>query len=59
MPFYFHNGETGWEHNNNIIDSVVLNTKRIGHGFNLYFYPAAEQVIKEKGICLEVSPISN
>ncbi|MEL7337615.1 MAG: adenosine kinase, partial [Planctomycetota bacterium] len=52
-------GETTWADNENIIDAYLLNTKRIGHGFNLVAYPEVEQGLRENGVALEVCPISN
>eukprot|EP00494_Astrolonche_serrata_P013203 UN13319 len=36
IPFVFHAGETMKSDNHNVVDSVVLGTKRIGHGINSY-----------------------
>lgn len=59
IGFYFHDGESNWADDDNVISAVCLNTKRIGHGFNIYRFPAAvEKVINDK-ICLEVCPVSN
>ena len=45
--------------NQNVVDAALLNTKRIGHGFNLALNPAVQQMVIEKDICLEVCPLSN
>ncbi len=59
IGFYFHDGESNWADDDNVMAAVCLNTKRIGHGFNIYRFPAVvDKVIKDK-ICLEVCPISN
>ncbi|CAB0029521.1 unnamed protein product [Trichogramma brassicae] len=60
--FYFHAGETNWnghEVDENLIDAVLLNAKRIGHGFALIKHPKLMEIVKEKKIVVEVSPISN
>ena len=33
MPCFFHCGETHDRHNQNVYDALLLNCKRIGHGF--------------------------
>jgi adenosine deaminase CECR1 len=38
---------------------VLLNSKRIGHGFALVKYPSVLKIVKEKQIGIEVNPISN
>ncbi|XP_001601908.2 adenosine deaminase 2-like [Nasonia vitripennis] len=60
--FFFHAGETNWngmQTDENLIDAVLLNTKRIGHGYALAKHPKLMQLVKEKKIAIEVSPISN
>jgi adenosine deaminase CECR1 len=37
----------------------LLDTKRIGHGFHLAYYPELMQIVKQKGICIECCPVSN
>jgi adenosine deaminase CECR1 len=59
LPYYFHNGESNWAFNNNLFDAVLLKSKRIGHGLNLFHYPYLLEKIKEEDICLEICPISN
>lgn len=60
--FFFHAGETNWFNTDadvNLIDAVLMNTKRIGHGYSLYKHPVLWAAFKEKDIAIEVSPISN
>ncbi|CAB0040225.1 unnamed protein product [Trichogramma brassicae] len=60
--FFFHAGETNWygrQPDHNLYDAIVLNTKRIGHGFALIKHPKLMEIVKEKKIVVEVSPISN
>ena len=59
MPLYFHDGESGWQHNQNLYDAVLLGSPRIGHGFNLSFFPSVEEEVKKQNICIEVCPLSN
>ncbi|ORX43427.1 Metallo-dependent hydrolase [Piromyces finnis] len=63
IPFYFHAGETtdsGSPTDNNLFDAVLLNTKRIGHGYSLSRHlTSLGPTIKKKNMCLEISPISN
>ncbi|ORX87578.1 adenosine deaminase-related growth [Anaeromyces robustus] len=63
IPFYFHAGETtdsGSATDKNLFDAVILDTKRIGHGYSLSRHlPTLGPIIKEKEMCLEISPISN
>ncbi|CAB3368241.1 Hypothetical predicted protein [Cloeon dipterum] len=61
IKFFFHAGETNWqgETDLNLIDAVLLGTTRIGHGFALSKHPTAKRLAAEKGIAIEVNPISN
>jgi adenosine deaminase CECR1 len=59
MPTYFHAGETNNRHSVNLHDSILLGTKRIGHGFQLQCFPHLQELCKQKDICLEVCPLSN
>ncbi|XP_041471477.1 adenosine deaminase AGSA-like isoform X1 [Lytechinus variegatus] len=62
LPFFFHAGETDWEGefvDRNLIDAVLLNTSRIGHGYAINKHPVVMETIKSKGIAIELNPISN
>ncbi|KAI0709749.1 Metallo-dependent hydrolase [Earliella scabrosa] len=62
LPFLFHAGETlgdGTNADMNLYDAILLGTKRIGHGFSIYKHPHLMDLCREKGICLEMCPISN
>ncbi|EME49792.1 hypothetical protein DOTSEDRAFT_68550 [Dothistroma septosporum NZE10] len=66
IPFMFHAGEslldTGGSHNpenSNLYDSLLFNSKRIGHGYALLKHPVLTQRYRERKICLELCPISN
>lgn len=39
LNFYFHDGETSWDFNTNMVDAYLLANRRIGHGFGLNAYP--------------------
>ena len=59
MPLFFHDGESNDRNNTNMVDAVMLGCKRIGHGFNAYYYPLVREELKRQNIALEVNPISN
>ncbi|GJE96443.1 adenosine deaminase-like protein [Phanerochaete sordida] len=62
IPFIFHAGETlgdGTAADMNLYDALLLNTKRIGHGFSLIKHPELMALCKERGVAVEVCPISN
>ena len=59
LPYIMHAGETIKGNNYNILDSFLLGVKRIGHATNLYKLGSLCKIIKEKGIILEINPISN
>jgi adenosine deaminase CECR1 len=62
IPFLFHCGETldmGSDTDGNVLDALLLNSRRIGHGFALVKHPYVMQRMKARNICLEICPISN
>ena len=59
LPLCLHDGESTWRHTANLYDAALLHSRRIGHGFNLSFFPAAEELVRRNNICVEVSPLSN
>ncbi|KAM0263891.1 hypothetical protein ACHAQJ_000926 [Trichoderma viride] len=62
LPFIFHAGETldhGGETDSNLYDAILLDTKRIGHGFSITKHPLLMQLCKERKIAIETCPVSN
>ncbi|PSR77331.1 adenosine/AMP deaminase [Coniella lustricola] len=62
IPFLFHCGETlemGSETDSNLLDALLLKSKRIGHGFALARHPYIMERMKQDNVCLELCPISN
>ncbi|CAG9838329.1 unnamed protein product [Diabrotica balteata] len=61
LKFFFHAGETNWfgHTDENLLDAVLLNSSRIGHGFGLNKHPVVEKLARDKNICIELCPISN
>jgi adenosine deaminase CECR1 len=43
----------------NIADAYLLKAKRVGHGLNLYRYPALADMFAKEKIPLEICPVSN
>lgn len=56
---FLHSGESTDRFNENLYDAILLNTKRIGHGFGLVHHPGLIDTVVEKDIGVEVCPISN
>lgn len=62
LDYYFHGGETNWfgtTTDENMIDAVLLGSKRIGHAYALMKHPMILAAVNEKDIALEVNVISN
>jgi adenosine deaminase CECR1 len=59
LPFYLHSGESNWAENENLYDAILLGASRIGHGLTLIKHPRLMQIVKDRGIAVEVCPISN
>ena len=59
LPLYIHSGESNWTENENVLDAILLDSRRIGHGLALFKHPLLMQIVKERGIAIEVCPISN
>lgn len=59
LNFYLHSGESNSRENTELYDSILLGTKRIGHGFNLTLHPKLLQMVKDQNICIECCPVSN
>lgn len=62
IPFLFHCGETldmGSPTDGNLVDALLLHSKRIGHGFALPKHPLLLQKMRAQGVCVELCPISN
>uniref|UniRef100_A0A182K2P4 adenosine deaminase n=1 Tax=Anopheles christyi TaxID=43041 RepID=A0A182K2P4_9DIPT len=61
INFFFHAGETNWtgRRDENLIDAILLGTKRIGHGFAAIKHPVVLEEIKKRNVCIELNPISN
>lgn len=55
----YHAGESFNRGNRNCLDAIQKGTRRLGHGLNLLRDPHAIDLAKQKGIVIEVCPLSN
>ncbi|XP_031635402.1 adenosine deaminase AGSA-like [Contarinia nasturtii] len=61
IKILLHAGETAWfgSVDENLIDAVLLGSRRIGHGYALAKHPKIIDLVKSNDIAVEVNPISN
>ncbi|XP_017003528.2 adenosine deaminase 2 [Drosophila takahashii] len=62
INFYFHAGETNWfgsAIDENLVDALLMGTKRIGHGFALTKHPMMLRLARLLDVAIEVCPVSN
>lgn len=62
FPFYFHGGESlfiNTKRDENLFDALLLDSKRVGHGYAFRHHPLLLDMAKSKQVALEICPISN
>ncbi|KAJ5261279.1 Metallo-dependent hydrolase [Penicillium angulare] len=62
LPFILHAGETlddGGDTDSNLYDAILLQSKRIGHGYSLHKHPLLIEICKQRDIAIEICPTSN
>jgi adenosine deaminase CECR1 len=59
MSYVFHDGESNSPGDENLYDAVALGSRRVGHAFNLYLFPALYDAVKKNNTALEICPLSS
>ncbi|XP_031624714.1 adenosine deaminase AGSA-like [Contarinia nasturtii] len=61
LNLFFHAGETNWfgSVDENLFDTILMGSRRIGHGYALTKHPKLMEFVKRNNIAVEVNPISN
>ncbi|KAJ5116726.1 hypothetical protein N7456_001074 [Penicillium angulare] len=62
LPLILHAGETlddGGDTDSNLYDAILLQSKRIGHGYSLHKHPLLIEICKQRDIAIEICPTSN
>ena len=59
INFIFHAGESTQKNNLNIIDAILMDCKRIGHGLAIAYHPVLMERLIEHNICIEINLVSN
>lgn len=54
-----HAGESISKRNHNVLDAVLLGSKRLGHGIHLAYNPSLIELVKQRNVCVEVNVVSN
>ena len=59
LDIILHCGESLRMDNESVIDALLFNASRIGHGVNLYRYPELMEAYRNAEVAVELCPISN